>query len=172
MPIPTPPVIRSLDGSRLPVRPMRRSDGDALRAAVASLSADTRYRRFMAPKPGLNSHEIAVLTDLDHHAREALIALDPGTGAWVAVARYAANADDPRTADVAITVADRWQRRGVGSALFARLVERARDEGIVRLHATTMAGNRAAVRLLRRHGFEVTGWDAGTLELGRDLWSP
>jgi RimJ/RimL family protein N-acetyltransferase len=38
-----------------------------------------------------------------------------------------------------------------------------------RLVATTLAGNRPALRLLQRHGFAVTGWDGATVDLGRDL---
>jgi hypothetical protein len=78
--------ITSRDGARLVVRPMRRSDAGALAHAVASLSAESRYRRFLTPKPRLARREIAALTDLDGHARVALIALDPATGEWVAVA--------------------------------------------------------------------------------------
>jgi RimJ/RimL family protein N-acetyltransferase len=166
---PAAPEITSRDGARLVVRPMRRSDGGALAAAVESLSAETRRRRFLTPKPGLSRREVAALTDLDGHARVALVALDPDTLAWVAVARYAAFPADPRTADVALTVADAWQGRGVGTALFGMLVERARHEGMGRLVATTLAGNRPALRLLQRHGFAVAGWDGATVDLGRDL---
>jgi RimJ/RimL family protein N-acetyltransferase len=172
LPMPQPSVaaaeIRSADGIALPVRPMRRSDGAALASAFAALSPASRYRRFMAPKPRLSARDIAALTDLDHHAREALVALAPD-GAWVAVARYAAFPDEPRTADVAITVGDRWQQRGVGTAMLALLVERAAQEGIVRLRATTLAGNGPALRLLRRHGFRATGHGGGVVELARDL---
>jgi RimJ/RimL family protein N-acetyltransferase len=148
---------------------MRRSDRAALALAVAALSPESRYRRFLSPKPRLTDRELASLTDLDHHAREALVALDPAGSGWVAVARYASFVDEPTTADVAVTVADAWQRRGVGTALLALLVERARREGIVCLRATTLADNRAALRLLRRHGFTRTGRDGGLIELARDL---
>jgi RimJ/RimL family protein N-acetyltransferase len=161
--------ITSADGVRLLVRPMHGFDGAALAAAVAHLSPRSRYLRFLTPKPRLTRREIASLTDLDHHAREALIATEPTSGAWVAVARYAAFADDPLTADVAVTVADPWQQRGVGSALVALLVERARQEGIARLQATTLAGNLPALRLLLRQGFERSSRDRDTLELARDL---
>ena len=41
--------------------------------------------------------------------------------------------------DVAVTVLDRWQGRGLGAALLARLIERARDEGHLALHARAAA---------------------------------
>jgi ribosomal protein S18 acetylase RimI-like enzyme len=161
--------IRSRDGAALAVRPMRRSDGPALEAAVAALSERSRYRRFLAPKPRLSRRDVATLTDLDHHAREALVAVDPRTGGWVGVARYATFPGDPRTADVAVTIADGWQGRGVGSALLELIVERARQEGLVALRATTLLENGPALRMLRRLGFETTGRDYGALELSRLL---
>src|SRR3954453_20448159 len=105
--------IVSTDGVRLAVRPMLRSDGGALAAAVAALSPQTRYLRFLTPKPNLSNRDIAALTDLDHHARGALVGIEPRAAAWAAVARYAAFGEDPLTADVAVTVGDRWQRRGI-----------------------------------------------------------
>src|SRR3954452_3280943 len=90
-------------GARLVVRPMRRSDGVALAAAVAALSPRSRHMRFLSPKPALSGREIAALTDLDHERREALVAVERDTGRWAAVARYASFAVGPATADVAIT---------------------------------------------------------------------
>jgi RimJ/RimL family protein N-acetyltransferase len=157
------------DGSRLLVRQLGRRDGDALAAAVGALSPESRYRRFLTAKPELTRREVSTLTDMDHHAREALVAFEPGGGPWAGVARYATFPDDPRTADVAVTVADRWQHRGVGSALLARLLARAQVEGIARLRAATLADNRAALRLLRRHGFARDGAQFGVVELSREL---
>lgn len=157
------------DGTTLEVRPLQRTDGPALAAAVASLSADSRYRRFLTPKPRLTDRELARLTDVDHHAREALVAVEPSTGEWVGVVRYAVFPHEPRVADVAVTVADSWQRRGVGTALLRVLVEHARREGIARLHATTFADNRAALRLLAARGFAVREARRDSVELALEL---
>jgi RimJ/RimL family protein N-acetyltransferase len=157
--------VATADGTRLLIRPLGPADGDALAAAVAALSPRSRYLRFMSPKPALTRREVAALTDLDHHHREALVAVEPHTGRWVAVARYAAFGDEPWAADVAITVCDEWQGRGAGSALLGVLVGRAAGEGFARLRATTLAANDAALRLLRRHGFAVTGQDGGVVDL-------
>jgi GNAT superfamily N-acetyltransferase len=65
----------------------------------------------------------------------------------------AALPDKEGVVDVAVTVGDRWQGRGLGTALLARLIERARDEGHLALHATVLAENRASIAMLRRAGF-------------------
>jgi GNAT superfamily N-acetyltransferase len=94
------------------------------------------------------------LTVLDHHHREALIALD-GTRC-VGVARFARRPEDPHVADVAVTVADDWQRRGLGGALLVRLTRRARAEGLTTFSALIGNENLAARALLRMPGATVT----------------
>src|SRR4051812_18134139 len=145
------------DGTRLVVRPLEATDRDALAAAVSRLSETTRYLRFAAPKPRLTKADLDALLDLDHHDREALLAIDPVTGDGVAVARYVGLRDEPGAAEVAVTVADAWQGRGLGSALTALLAERARDVGVARLRAVTLDANHRAKQMLRRRGFAARG---------------
>ena len=87
------------------------------------------------------------LTNVDHDRREALVACDGDE--IVAVARY-----DGRPggidAEIAVTVEDGWQHRGVGKRLARRLALVARDHGFERFIATMLADNREAIGLLRR----------------------
>ena len=152
------------DGTVLLVRPLEPEDRDALEAAVERLSPMTRYLRFAAPKPRLTKADLDRLLDLDHHCREALLAIDPATGEGIAVARYAPIRDMPHTAEVAVTVTDAWQGRGIGSALTRLLIERARAEGIVALQAVTLAENVRAQAMLRRGGFRARGRDGAMLD--------
>jgi hypothetical protein len=57
--------------------------------------------------------------DVDHHAREALLAIDPFTRRGVAVVRYIQLPGEPGVVELAATVADDWQGIGLGSALLA-----------------------------------------------------
>jgi GNAT superfamily N-acetyltransferase len=93
------------------------------------------------------------LLDIDHHQREALVAVDPSTGDVVAVARYVEIPDQPRVAEVAATVADDWQGLGLGQALLGQLVARAREEGYSTLRANVLAVNKRAIGMLVRAGF-------------------
>jgi len=101
--------------------------------------------------------------------REALVAFDPATGRGIAVARYAPVPGAPRVADVAVTVADEWQGRGLGTALLARLVARAAAEGHIALRASVLSVNRASIALLRRAGFRLRENGGTLLELELDL---
>ena len=96
---------------------------------------------------------------------EALVAIDETTGQIVGVGRYAMGHGGGTVADLALAVADAWQRRGIGHALAARLVERARANEMTALTGSTLAGNRAARALLDRLGFRVRSVSAGVLEV-------
>ena len=152
------------DGARLMVRPLEPTDRAALAEAVSRLSETTRYLRFAAPKPRLTKADLDQLLDVDHHAREALVAVDPQTGAGIAVARYVGLADEPGIAELAVTVIDEWQGRGVGTALTELLVARARTEGVVRLRAVTLSENLRAQLMLRSGGFVARGRSGALIE--------
>ena len=99
--------------------------------------------------------EVTRFTTVDHLRREALVVLD-GTGAIVAVGRFDILDGTPRVAEVAFVVADSWQHRGVGAALFTRLAARAREVGVDVLVAETLAGNRAMRTVFRHAAGAVT----------------
>jgi ribosomal protein S18 acetylase RimI-like enzyme len=153
------------DGARLRVRPIDPADRLPLADAFSRLSDQSRFQRFLGPKPRLSERELDYLTDVDHVTHEALVAIDETTGQIVGVGRYATGHGGGTVADLALAVTDAWQRRGIGHALAARLVERARANDMTALTGSTLAGNRAARALLDRLGFRVRSLSAGVLEV-------
>lgn len=152
------------------IRPIAPDDKGRLVAGFERLSERSRYRRFLSPHPRLSDEELRYLTEIDHHDHEALVALDPVTGEGVGVARYVRSADDPEAAELAVTVVDDWQGRGVGSRLAAALAKRAREEGISRFTALLLAENELMVNLLRDLGsVSETHAEQGTVELTVEL---
>jgi RimJ/RimL family protein N-acetyltransferase len=152
------------DGAVVEVRALRPGDRAALAAAIDRLSPRSRYLRFATPKPGVSERELDVLLDLDHHDREALLAIDPATRRGVGVARFARFPGEDDVVDVAVTVADEWQGRGLGRALLELLVARARAEGHTALHADVLSANAPSIALLRGAGFRpVPGGGGGVL---------
>ena len=152
------------DGARLRVRPIDPADRRPLADAFARLSDQSRHQRFLGPKPRLSERELDYLTDVDHVTHEALVAIDETTGQIVGVGRYATSHRGGTVADLALAVADAWQRRGIGLGLAARLVERARANDMTALTGSTLAGNRGARALLDRLGFRVRSLSGGVLE--------
>jgi RimJ/RimL family protein N-acetyltransferase len=147
--IPCPPV------PALEVRPITAADAGRLAAAFERLGEDTRYLRFLAPKPRLTEAELTYLTDIDHRRHEALAAVDPQDGSFLGVARYATGPGETDSADFAFVVADDCQGRGIGTLLARALIARAAENGLTRLRATTLYENARARAVLRRLGFRT-----------------
>ena len=141
------------DGRVVDVRPLERCDRQLVEAAIIRLSDESRYLRFGTPKPRIPERQLSRLVDIDHHAHEALLAVDPLTGRGVAVVRYVQLPVEPGVVELAATVADDWQGIGLGSALLAELTQRARDEGHSALRANVLAANNRSLAMLRRAGF-------------------
>jgi RimJ/RimL family protein N-acetyltransferase len=120
--------------------------------------------RFLGQKEALSAAELRYFTDVDHRDHEALGALDHVRGGGVGIARYVRDREDPHTAEIAVTVIDDWQGRGLGTELLARLSERACQEGISRFTAAVAADNAAMARLVRSFGGDLMRREFGTLE--------
>src|SRR2546429_5571425 len=101
----TPAMLR--DGSTVLIRQVRGIDAPLLADGFARLSARSRQMRFLGPKKTLSAAELRYLTDVDHRDHEAIGALSPADGRGVGVARYIRDADDPRAAGMAGTIARR-----------------------------------------------------------------
>jgi RimJ/RimL family protein N-acetyltransferase len=163
-------LFRSRDGVRLTVRPIRGDDRDALQGAFRRLSPSSRYRRFLTAKEHLTESELTRLTEVDHRDHEALVVTDDERN-LVGVARYIRLDERPAAAEVAVTVVDEWQGRGIGTALLTRLIERAEEAGIETFVASCLATNKDMIVLFRELGQSVrrTGLGAGVLELEIEL---
>ena len=152
------------DGSAVAIRQVRSTDAPLLADGFARLSPESRRLRFLRRKDELSAAELRYFTDVDHHDHEALGALDHAAGRGVGVARYVRDAGDPHAAEIALTVVDDWQGRGLGTELLAQLSGRARAAGIRRFTALVSADNAAMTALLRRLCADPVHREHGTVE--------
>ena len=67
------------------------------------------------------------------------------------VARYMTDAKK-QSAEVAFTVGDAWQRKGLGTYLFERLLKIARGHGIGTFHAYVLAQNSGMLKVFNSSG--------------------
>ena len=154
------------DGTEVEIRPIRPTDGDLIRAAFHRLSPESRYRRFLAPMAELTPSMVRYLVEVDHHDHEALVALDPASGDVVGVGRFVRSGERPDVAEAAVTVADDWQGRGLGTLLVDLLAARARQVGIGAFTALMLATNDDMLGLLERLGpTRIVDQESGTLEV-------
>lgn len=140
------------DGAPVLIRPIRADDKRMLTDGLRRLSDESVHRRFLTPKRSFSRTELRYLTEVDGRDHVALVAEQPSgpSRRLIAVARFVRTADDPHAAEVAITVGDDWQGRGLGSMLSEQLAGEARRLGIRRFTATMAADNVPAHRLMAR----------------------
>jgi GNAT superfamily N-acetyltransferase len=145
------------DGRLVRVRPMRPSDRAIYARAVADLSPRSRYLRFFAPIAKPSERLLDQMTQTDGHQHVAFVAMSVDERTILGVVRYVRSEDDPHTGEVAIAVADDWQRRGMGVQLLRHTIAHARLAGLEALAATTLRENGGAARLLQASGFSPAG---------------
>jgi GNAT superfamily N-acetyltransferase len=154
------------DGSRVRLRQGHRSDKELLLRGFERLSPESRYRRFLAAMPELTEEMVRYLTEIDHHDHEAIAAIDEKTGEGIGVARYVRNPKRPDVAEVAVTVLDDWQGKGLGTLLLEVLGARARAESIKRFTALMLASNQEMMDVLEALGpVRTIDREAGTVEI-------
>lgn len=157
------------DGSTVLVRPISPDDKAALAAGFRRLSAESRRRRFLTPATELTAEDLHYLTEVDHRRHEALVAVDPRSGDLIGSARYVRVPRERETAEVAVVVADDWQRRGLATALLHALSARARENGIERFRAYVASDNAVVVDALRRAGATRGGREGSELEFNVEV---
>lgn len=149
------------DHTPILVRSIRPEDEPMLVRFHGTLSDESVYFRYfthLALEQRVGHARLARLCFIDYDREVALVAVhaDPGSGASavIGVARLC-KAHGRGDAEFAVVVADRWQRRGVGTLLLRRLLEVAREENVARVRGIILRENHAMRRLCRRVGFDV-----------------
>ena len=158
-----------LDGGTAHLRPMRRDDGDQMLGLYSRLSDESLYLRFFSPVSPPTARDLEHLTDIDYERRFALVA-ELGDEV-VAVARYARIGGVDDEAEVAFTVEDEQQGRGLGALMLEHLAAIARERGIRRFVAMTMVNNTRMLNLFADAGFEIhrSFEGAGTVDVSFDI---
>jgi GNAT superfamily N-acetyltransferase len=159
--------VRLADGQTTKVRPILPSDLDALQALHASLSDESIYFRFFGPRRHLPQADFERFVNVDYMDRLALVALVDGE--LVAVARY--DKEPGRAeAEVAFTVRDDQQGRGIATVLMEHLAAAAVAVGIRQFSAETLFENRRMLNVFRHAGFdERTAFADGVVRVTMQL---
>ena len=132
--------LRLRSGQSLTVRFAEPGDAGALQAYVRSLSVRSRYNRFLG-----------AIGEDDRFSVIAVMTVD-GFETIVGEARYGFDADTG-SLEFGLSVDDRWQGQGIGSALMANLQCRAAALGANRLFGETLRSNDVMMALARKSGF-------------------
>ncbi|OBH21200.1 GNAT family N-acetyltransferase [Mycolicibacter terrae] len=140
--------IRARDGSELLLRPVLPGDGARTVAGHVKFSSETLYRRFMStriPSPALMHY----LFEVDYVDHFVWVVTEPD-GSIVADARFVRDTENPTVAEIAFTVGDSYQGRGIGTYLMGAVAVIARLEGIEKFSARVLSEN-APMRAILDH---------------------
>lgn len=143
-----------LDGTLALFRPITPADKERLQEGLEMLSPQSRYLRFFSPVNHLSEEELRFFTEVDqiNHVAWGAINPDDPEVPGLGVARFVRTRDDPDIAEAAITVLDRYQRKGLGTILVALLYLLARDLGVKTLRGTVLPENRFLIDWLHSLG--------------------
>jgi GNAT superfamily N-acetyltransferase len=141
------------DGSKVTIRPILKEDVELERKFIEGLSPQSRRYRFLYSIVTPTNALLKQLTELDPQREAALIALvqEHGETHEIGVARFSSDAGGK--AEVAVTVSDEWQNKGLGTVLMQRLIALARQRGIRELYSMDAADNEHMRNLAADLGF-------------------
>lgn len=150
------------DGTEIVLRHIRPSDAGTMRAAWERLSPMSRYRRFFRAIGRLDEHAIEYLCGADGVDHVAIVAgietkAEDGslTEEGIGVARFVRLPEDPKAAEMAITVVDDQHGKGVGTLLLRATAHAAMERGIERFRGEVLSENEPMRALLRGLSVDV-----------------
>lgn len=156
------------DGSAFPagsivIRPAEAADCAAVASFAASLSAQSRFLRFFSAAAPSSS----VLRGMCGAGltTDALVAADGATVVGHAMAADSVEPGGGIVSDIGLVVADRWQRRGLGSALLGCLTARAAARGASVLVMDVLPENQEMLHVISR------AWPDARRQFGPDAVS-
>lgn len=154
------------DGRAAHLRPITPQDADRIQDFHRSLSQQSVYFRYFAVRGDLSARELQRLTHVDHDQRVAFVlTLGPYI---IAVGQY--EAIDRQKAEIAFTVRDNHQARGVGSILLEHLAAAARERGFRRFVAEVLPDNYRMLDVFTDAGYSADRHlDDGVVSMSIDL---
>ncbi len=158
------------DGAQIRIRPILPTDRGKLADTQPGFSRESHYKRFFSAPP-LSDKVVQYLVDVDYGDHFAWVALaaDAPHGPGVASARYIREHAAPDTAEVAFSIIDDYQGRGLGTVLLGALAVAAGENGVRHFRARVLAENEPMRAILRRAGAHLDFVEPGVLETVVDV---
>lgn len=167
----TPIPVRVRDDTELHLRPVLPGDNERTAHGPVRFSSDTLYRRFHTT--GMPSKTLMTyLFEVDYVDHFVWVMTDGADGPGVADARFVRDEDDPTIAEIAFTVGDAYQGRGIGTFLMGALAVAARYDGVERFSARVLSENSSMREILDGCGARWQHDDPGCMTTVIDVPQP
>lgn len=133
------------------LRPVLPGDVERTLNGPVEFSSETLYRRFQSVRKPTKAL-LEYLFEVDYQDHFVWVMTEGALGPVVADARFVREGHGSATAEVAFTVGDEYQGRGIGSFLMDALVVSARYAGIEYFTARVLSDNYAMRKIFDRFG--------------------
>lgn len=148
-------------------RPVKASDERLFQEYLYRLSERSVYLRFFQIRRAF-PHDLAQeLVAVDYKENLGIVGTlgSSDTAPIIAAAHWMLDVNE-NMAEVAFSVADEYQRRGIGTHLLRFLIRVAREQGIKGFRATVLASNTGMIRVFQKSGYKLrTEYDSGIVYL-------
>jgi GNAT superfamily N-acetyltransferase len=134
----------TIAGELVTIRPILATDVAMEADFVRELSPMTKHYRFFGGIGELSPAQLKIFCEVDGRHSMAFVATvqKDGSETEIGVGRYAPNSKaDVR--EMAVTIADAWQHKGLGKLLVQQLIASARDYGVRQLYSLELTDNSA-----------------------------
>jgi GNAT superfamily N-acetyltransferase len=149
--------LRSRKGEEVTVRFVEPRDGEELQSYFRSLTARSRYNRFLGAMAELPPQVLDRFTHISEAAGFTVVAtmMIDGFETIVGEARYIFHPES-ESVEFGVSIHDRWQGDGIGTVLLKNLECRAAAFGARSLFGDTLRSNNGMMSLARKSGYRFT----------------
>ena len=154
--------VKTRSGTAVSIRPIEPTDRALIKDFFARVSSDDLRFRFLSPLREVDEPRIDALCTIDPPRSISFLAFSEGKLAAVGTL-----AGDPelRRAEIALSTLPEWKRHGISWALFDHVIRFARAQNYQEIISLEKAENRAAIRMEKEMGFEVSPVDDDSSEM-------
>jgi RimJ/RimL family protein N-acetyltransferase len=163
------------DGTVVSIRAIRPDDRDRILEAFKKLERESIYTRFFRFKNHLTEEELKTATEVDFEKTVALVVTIPADGGdetIIGAGRYVLY--DPsnalRSAEIAFTVEEDFQGRGIASRILRHLIHIAQQKRVSQFEAEVLPENRSMLAVFARSGLPMKqSFQDGTMHITLSL---
>ncbi|MHB8896945.1 MAG: GNAT family N-acetyltransferase [Candidatus Geothermincolia bacterium] len=139
------------DGLEVLFRPVKISDESLLKDFFYSLSDNSMYRRFISFRKDMPHERLQEFVIIDYSREMAILAVvqDGEKEDIAGLGEYTIN-ESNHTADVAFTVKDKYQNRGIGTELLSYLTQLAKRRGLLGFTAEVLVENEPMLHVFEK----------------------
>ncbi|MGQ9781016.1 MAG: GNAT family N-acetyltransferase [Nitrososphaeria archaeon] len=163
-------IVTIKDGTQVLLRPIKDGDQTSLYRMFTSLSPETVYNRFFKLRRPFTIEEVTKMVLVNPWEEFAIVGVpvQPSDLSLVADARY--YVEEEAEAEVSIVVQDKWQLKGLGTAMLNHLISIGRQNGIRQFYVYVLSDNAVMIHVAKKLGFKLKSQSYGITRL--DLEQP